>query len=328
MFQLKPNSIVFVQCHPGHATGGTELLHQLVHKLRAINVDARIFYHPRIPNPTPQRFKVYDIVVADRVIDKPENVVITPEIRTDLIYKYNKIQKCIWWLSVDNFFSHASGNSTGIKRLLKKFFYGSKVYDFKNDVATHFVQSEYANQFLQSKGINKQDIHYLGDYLSASFFKESKKAELPREKFVLYNPVKGFAITQKLMEAAPDIKFVALAKLTPEQVAHLLSTGMVYIDFGNHPGKDRFPREAAISGACIITGTKGSAKYQEDVPIPQDYKFDETDGFEHRVIQKIRDCFENFKERSKDFDHYRNVIRAEESKFESDLKHLFLDLAK
>ncbi|WP_413587448.1 hypothetical protein [Bdellovibrio sp. HCB274] len=328
MFQLKPDSIVFVQCHPRNATGGTELLHQLVYKLRRCNIDARIFYHPWLPSPTPDRFSVYDVLVADKVIDRPENVLIAPEIRTDLVYKYKKIQKCIWWLSVDNFFGHHYVNSTGLKRIVKRILYGKMRFDFKNGIATHLVQSEYAKQFLLSKGIFSKDIHHLGDYLSSSFFKKSQGSDIPREKLVLYNPVKGFATTKKLMELAPDIKFVALEKLTPEQVSNLLSKGMVYIDFGNHPGKDRFPREAAISGACIIVGMKGSAKYYEDVPIPAEYKFQDEDGVEANIINKIRECFEQFEVKTKDFDHYRNIIRAEEEKFESDLKLLFLSSPK
>ena len=52
----------------------------------------------------------------------------------------------------------------------------------------------------------------------------------------------------------------------------------VYIDFGNHLGKDRIPREVA-SGCCIITGKTGADKYKEDVYIGEKFKFDEAINF-------------------------------------------------
>ena len=51
--------------------------------------------------------------------------------------------------------------------------------------------------------------------------------------------------------------------MTPEQVVDLMSESKVYIDFGNHPGKDRIPREAVINGCCVITGVRGSARFKE-----------------------------------------------------------------
>lgn len=58
--------------------------------------------------------------------------------------------------------------------------------------------------------------------------------------------------------------------------AFCMSKSKVYIDFGNHPGKDRIPREAAISGCIVITGKRGAAAFAEDVCIPETYKFDES----------------------------------------------------
>ena len=44
--------------------------------------------------------------------------------------------------------------------------------------------------------------------------------------------------------------------------------GQVYIDFGHHPGQDRLPREAAACGCLVVTGTRGSAGFHADVPLP------------------------------------------------------------
>ncbi|MCX7738527.1 MAG: hypothetical protein N2Z80_03840 [Hydrogenothermaceae bacterium] len=55
----------------------------------------------------------------------------------------------------------------------------------------------------------------------------------------------------------------------------ILKKAKVYIDFGNHTGKDRIPREAAMLECCVITGRRGIAKYREDVPIPENYKIED-----------------------------------------------------
>ncbi|MGC8677909.1 MAG: hypothetical protein ACP5UF_06830 [Hydrogenobaculum sp.] len=91
--------------------------------------------------------------------------------------------------------------------------------------------------------------------------------------------------------------------MTRDQVIETLQKAKVYIDFGNHPGKDRIPREAAILGCCVITGKRGSATFFEDVPIPEEYKFEE---------------------RYQDFNYYRQVIRNEPTKFLENLKKIFV----
>ena len=45
---------------------------------------------------------------------------------------------------------------------------------------------------------------------------------------------------------AQDLRWVPLIGMTTEEMRSCMSKSKVYIDFGNHPGKDRIPREAAI----------------------------------------------------------------------------------
>jgi len=141
---------------------------------------------------------------------------------------------------------------------------------------------------------------------------------------VVYNPKKGFVFTKKIISMANDIKFVPLINMSRNQVIESLQKAKVYIDFGNHPGKDRIPREAAILGCCVITGKIGSAAFFEDVPIPDEYKFEEKEENIPKIIEKIKDCFEHFEERYKDFEYYREVIRNEPQKFLEDLKKIFI----
>ena len=92
-----------------------------------------------------------------------------------------------------------------------------------------------------------------------------------------------------------------------------------YIDFGNHPGKDRLPREAAINGCCVITDRRGSAAFSQDVPIPDEYKFEDTDDNIPQIVDKINDTLSNYNNKKHDFDEYRNKILAEHQQFISDL---------
>ena len=97
----------------------------------------------------------------------------------------------------------------------------------------------------------------------------------------------------------------------------------VYIDFGNHPGKDRIPREAAISGCCIITGKRGSAKYKDDVYIEDEFKFNDSEENIDSIISKINYLIENYENETKKFDLYRDRISKEEIVFEKDIDKIF-----
>jgi len=108
------------------------------------------------------------------------------------------------------------------------------------------------------------------------------------------------------------------------EVLDLLKSAKVYIDFGNHPGKDRLPREAATLGACVITSRRGSAGYFEDVPIPEEYKFEDTKENIPLIVAKIKDCLEHYEQRAKDFDYYREIIAKEPEKFTNDVKKIFI----
>ena len=111
--------------------------------------------------------------------------------------------------------------------------------------------------------------------------------------------------------------------MTVEEIKNLMRKGKVYIDFGNHPGKDRIPREAAISGCCIITNRKGSAKFYEDVSIDEKYKFDDDMKNIPNVIETINRCINNYDNEINEFENYRNLIEKEKEKFGKDILNVF-----
>lgn len=308
----------YVCCPPHGATGGTELLHQAACKLRQLGVDAEIYYYiPFEGNPVAPRFEKYAVPWVARLEDGAGSVVIVPEAASYLLYRFPAAVKVLWWLSVDNFYASRRGWRSWLKRLT-----GIRYYDFgRMDRLIHAVQSHYASDHLAKKGM--ADAVFLSDYLGSDFITNATgEADVAKDDVVLYNPRKGVEFTQELMASAPEVEFFALDGMTPLQLSEKMRRSKVYIDFGNHPGKDRIPREAAVSGCCVITGLQGSAAYHEDVPVPARYKFDQGKRDFSAIRQCIADIFANYAERRHDFDEYRRMIMAEEAKFDADLQAL------
>lgn len=316
--------MIYIGCPEKFATGGTELLHQLYYKLKKRNKDVKIYYYNYTEgNPVAQRFEKYKVEYVIKIEDQQQNLLIVPEVATQLLEQYSEVKKVVWWLSVDNYLESIKESSKIFKRIIERLRKKTKPkFNFKNQKVFHYVQSEYAKKFLKEKGVEK--IEYLSDYLNDIFLKEevcynSKN----RKNIVLYNPKKGIEFTQKIINQFSDIRFIPLENITPDEVKKLCKTSKVYIDFGNHPGKDRFPREAAILGCCIITGKKGAAKYYEDVRILERYKFEDSKGNIDQIGRKILEIFENYNSNIKDFEEYRKMIKNEETQFEKDIDRIF-----
>ncbi|NDC77220.1 MAG: hypothetical protein EBZ67_05030 [Chitinophagia bacterium] len=107
--------------------------------------------------------------------------------------------------------------------------------------------------------------------------------------------------------------------MSPEEVMEKMKQAKIYIDFGSHPGRDRFPREAAFCGCCIITGNKGSAENDFDIMIPSKYKFKQNSCDLKDIKKMIQEIFDNFIDHYPKFETYRNIISNEKKTFEHEL---------
>jgi hypothetical protein len=308
---------IFVCCPGNTVTGGPELLHQFVDKLRQQGADAQIMYYPFEDKfSTPSVYEHYDAPVADfSHSDFDDATVIFPEVCTRFARLFDKANIVVWWLSVDNYFGPYSKSNLTIKiRHFQRSIRGKKLFLRSMKKYHHMTQSEYARIFLAKSDLSST---MLTDYLNDAHLK-SEPSAVARENIIAYNPKKGVEYTQALISSNPNIQFVPIENMTPQQVRELLLRSKVYIDFGTHPGKDRFPREAAMAGCCIITGKRGSAENNIDVPIPQKYKIDEKDS---QLAQKfgvlVSSIFADFESHSLDFDNYRRIIRQEPEIFEA-----------
>jgi hypothetical protein len=291
---------------------------------------------------------VFDIPPED---DDSKNILIVPE-GLYRLSSFKNIRKGVWFLSVDNYYIWKYNIENRINLLLYKsinkifkilfkkpllnFDITSEeilkkltgIYDYRKDKSLrladfYLFQSYYAIKHF--KELNPK--YYLSDYLNKDFLKI--EIDLSRkDNIVAFNPRKGYNFTKKIIESNKDIKFIPLINMGRGEVIKTLQKAKVYIDFGNHPGKDRMPREAAILGCCVITGKRGSAAFFEDVPIPDEYKYEDREENIPKIVDKIKDCFENYEGRYKDFEHYRQIIKNEPQKFLEDLKKIFVMIEK
>ena len=198
--------------------------------------------------------------------------------------------------------------------------------DFEGSIELHLVQSKYAEEYLRKKGINSSEIKHLSDYLNQQYIDGYKSVSFEnREDIILYNPKKGKESTESIIKAGEDLRFVALENMSNDEVVALMRRAKIYIDFGNHPGKDRMPREAALCGCIVLTGCHGSAKYYEDISIPDAFKLDENEVTGEEVVSVIRDCLENYEDIVRDFEYYRKKTLMEKEEFISDIDEIFFE---
>lgn len=306
---------LIVACPGDCVTGGPELLHQLVCEVNRLGGEAKMLYLP-----TSQMFAVPDqyldycsnssrATAAD--LQRSDVLLVVPETLIELS-RVCKGETVIWWQSVDNYLGirreNIFKNTVGFLWALWR----RKGMGLRNiRHCRHLYQSEFAHRFLERHGIDSQP---MGDYLTSAHLC-SPASRHERKDLVLYNPLKGMRHTA-LLRAHTDFEWRPIQGLTPQGVSELLRSAKLYVDFGNHPGKDRLPREAALAGCCVITGLKGSAAFQTDVDIPTEFKLNErSDLFVQKFIRMANQVFSDFEGESSRFDGYREKIRAEQGVF-------------
>ena len=300
--KIYPDTKVYVLCPANYHTGGAELCHQLCSQLIIFGVDAYMCYFggdASVSNPVHEFYAKYHLPYAFDVEDSDRNIFVVYEGPTEFLYMTKKIRRVLWWLSADNFLVCLSEALLSLPKCMRLDSEPlPKVFSFHNadNDLIHFVQSEYARRFVKVNGIPDDRIFMVEDYLNQTFLQRAAHVDLAAKKnFVAFNPKKGFEATEQLMKLAPDIDWRPIQNMTPAQVQELLAASKVYIDFGGHPGKDRIPREAAVSGCVVITSRQGAADNEVDINIPDEFKFGFDTSTPQQVIDKIHEVFENFR---------------------------------
>ena len=325
---------IYVFCPAGVKTGGPELLHQLVYALNQNKKSASIVYTGKINH----SYKIIDeylqyidsYLLPEEVEDSAENLVIVPETLVLALKRFKKIQTLIWWLSVDNFYFNflslralkfRSSNWGFLRAIKRSIFNSHTLLSMKSrlikKIDFHLCQSQYAIEECKKYGY---EAYYLSDYLNDQFFTE-KTETLVKENIVAYSPVKGFRFTRKIIDKNPGLNFFPIINMTRAEVQNLLKKAKVYIDFGNHPGMDRIPREARMQGCVVITGKNGSAKYTEDVPIEE--KFERKTCNIKAISNLIKDIFDNYEKWNEKQMNYTDFIKGQKDQFLKDVKSIF-----
>ena len=91
-------------------TGGAENLHQIGHALNKAGERAYITYYPEENGGRSKDFfKDYDMKLK-QPLDNKDEVIIIPEINTNIASGFKKTKVVVSWLSVDNYFKN-KGNA-------------------------------------------------------------------------------------------------------------------------------------------------------------------------------------------------------------------------
>ena len=250
-----------------------------------------------------------------------------------------RFQTAIWWLSVDN-------NNSKFKEWKRKDIlhlhqseyakcYVSDNIRKQNDINAEAsnIKSEQDNKPSSTndkKGDTKptgsgndtmlENIIPMTEFIPHDRHCDNISSSAQRTLQIVYNPFKGVHYTDSIIKrSSAKFTFTPIGsiekRISPSDVTKMLNTAKVYIDFGPHPGMDRLPREAALCGCIVITNMQGAAFYHNDVPIPAEYKVKDFDvDLIHRLLTS---CINDFDEKGKDFDSYRNWIHSQESKMHS-----------
>ncbi len=337
------NKKIFAFCIANFTTGGCELIHQLVDYLNNNGRDAYIVYIGNGSKEIPSPYLKYNIKVSEQIEDTENSIVVIDEGFMYLAKSIKKAHVMLWWLSVDNFFLEGpqmpyhsildmryspSKSFDFVKRYFSfclhniKIFFNCKltfsIKDLKNLGEINAYQSEYARIFLS--GLGFKNLVPLKDFINTDFITSSK---IKKENIILYNPKKGKKYTDKLIECDPSLKWVPLINMSREEMLHTLQRSKLYVDFGNHPGKDRIPREAALNGCVVITGRRGAANNDVDIPLPDFYKFNEKSASISDILERFHFVFDNYESCIKEQCSYKELILKEKNEFESQIDDLF-----
>lgn len=345
---------IYIYLHANYPSGGTELLYQLCDSINNELPNSAYLYCHKSDYREIEQYSKYNYAITHEIEDLNFNTLIYPEaawIRSE-VSKYKKISKMMWWMSVDNYIKSKCGrelsarffqaadlfNKTVLKKksqfkdefLWKKYISDGEFNILNHDsylreANVHLCQSNYAYETLERLGF--KNLMMLSDYLNEEFcVKSGEWYHKNKENIVVYNPAKGLKVTKNLIKSLEgfDVTFIPLSGMTRNEAIELLGKAKLYIDFGNHPGKDRIPREAACMGCCVITNTQGSAR--TDINIPEKYRFK---AIKVDLIKKqIIDVIENYDNHITQFLTYRNIIMNEKSVFDQQVKNLILNITK
>ena len=285
------------------------------------------------------------ILLEKDIQDDECSAIIIPEMYTKKIRLFYKAKIFIWWLSVDNNFGYGTFlkkmrfvATLPLRYVKNRWYYKNRTleiiknvfdkelysFDKEDKRVTHLCASYYAFDYVSKR--SKNPVELCIEPIS-KFFLESYKKEMiknvNRESVVLFNPRKSGPFISILSRQCPDINFIPLQGMNQLQLIEKYKSAKLYVDFGPFPGAERIPKEAVLYGCAIMTGRRGASNFHGDVPIPDEYKFENPEKQMEDIVQKLRFMLNNYEKINSDFDEYRNTVLNLERNFIESLKKVF-----
>ena len=311
---------------PHVVTGGPEAIHQASDTILGLGGEVVVAYYGSqvglsiddgvvhcVYNgrPTPPAYRDYRALIAARIPLTEQSLVIYPESVLDWALQPRPFQRAIWWLSVDN----------AIVKAPQLAYDNHRRKILERDDLLHFYQSDYARDYLVKGGARR--CLPLADYINRDF--ASGGIDLPREKSISYFPRKGGAMASAFFERHGDLLPRPIENMPREAVRDTLRGSSLYIDFGHHPGKDRIPREAALSGNVIFLHERGAANFYVDHPLDPFYLFTGLDIANGSLHKRVTWALQNREHALDQQALYRARIAHERDEFEWQVKSWFFE---
>lgn len=328
--------------HPrGVETGGPELLHQLCALLREHGQPAFLVPLPGTEGAAPAKaYAHYDVAHAERVADAVGNAVILPEQHPlEPLFALRYATPVLWWLSLDKspvfvwtlrrrnqVLLRASASVPILRKDDAKALVKLPQEAFERDRLAadtrfvHLAQSHYAQAAVSiTLGV---EVELLTDFAAPRTAGTVEVERAPRQ--IAYNAAKGGELVDLVARQAPaDWVFTPIRGMSQTEVAQLLRTASVYLDLGEHPGRDRMPREAAQLGAVVVVGGRGSAVFVDDVPLPPEHVVSYRGSIIDNTIATLAAVFADVDAARAGQDDYRRWTAADRERFVAETLSVF-----
>jgi hypothetical protein len=324
---LPRHDTVVILC-PEAVTGGPEALHQLAHAINTLGGNARLAYFGQgsrveygpttilcrhSPNQAvAETYAAYHPIPLVEASLAEGTLIVVPEILPESLLTIQARNRAVWWLSVDNAISHNPKlNDPGYANTL-----------IGNSGLINFYQSDYARRFVERHG-GARNAFPIFDYINPEYIRSGQAESASDRRQVGLFPQKGGVLASRFMSANPQLSFAAIQNMTREQVRQTLLTCSVYIDFGHHPGKDRVPREAAVSGAIVFLHERGAALHFQDHPLDRFYLFNEQDIDTGSLASRVEEAISDRERHYARQQVYRQQVRLGFEEFMLQVRQFF-----
>jgi hypothetical protein len=336
---------IYIYCPGNVITGGIYSLHNLCARLIEIGYNACMYYHSvdeAIINH--ENIRSFAVPSVDFINDSPDHVLIVSETETLFLSRFHSIKKIVYWLALNsyfkkpvfrwpfsikmlrkaiqcrNYYGYSAGMLENIKRSAS---WWAKANDtiWQGDII-HMSNSHYVARCCQSKGIEKVYILHnpvREEHYNGSALRVQKK---PKIVFGPKTPMNLIWLCQIFL----PFEIVRLKYMLPQTVMEHMKEAMVFAEYGNYPGRDRMPREAALLGCVLCSNIRGSAGYYEDMPIPVKYKIADTVCNYPKIVKLLKHCIRNYTSAKDDFVDYVRSLQEERVNFRANVASVFSEI--